>query len=196
MGQIPLESEFGGLRALRSVINRLLHTLARSLPMFPAWRVALHRVRGVKIGSGVFIGSDVFIDNTYPEAVTIEDFVTVISRTMIIGHSFSPVHLRRVINAGKSSPKRGVTLKKGSYIGAQCVIMPGVVIGECSIVGSGSVVTRDVPDFSMVMGAPARVVRTFEEDDVLWEESPTRPQGASLDFRQDDPEIVLPLGSE
>ncbi|MFH2044513.1 MAG: acyltransferase [Pseudomonadota bacterium] len=166
MGQIPLESEFKGLRAIRSVFNRLIHSIARSIPMFPAWRVALHRLRGVKIGNGVFIGSDVFIDNTYPEIIIIEDFVTIISRTFIIGHSFNPIHLERILNKNNRTNKEGVVLKKGCYIGAQCIIMPGVIIGECAIVGAGSVVTESIPDYSIAIGVPAKVVRTFMPDDV------------------------------
>jgi glycosyltransferase involved in cell wall biosynthesis/acetyltransferase-like isoleucine patch superfamily enzyme len=170
MGQISLEREFKGLRALRSVFNRLLHSTARSLPMFPAWRVALHRLRGVKIGNGVFIGSDVFIDNTYPEIITIEDFVTIISRTFILGHSFNPIHLDKVLKKSNITDKNGVVFKKGCYIGAQCVIMPGVTIGECAVVGAGSVVTESIPEYSVAAGVPARVIRTFSKQDVVVEE--------------------------
>lgn len=169
MGQIPLESEFKGFRAVRSIINRLLHSAARSLPMFPAWRVAIHRHRGVNVGRGVFIGSDVFIDNTYPERITIEDYVTVISRTFIIGHTFHPLHLAGVLNRNASVPAEGVLLKKGCYIGAQCIILPGVTIGECAIVGAGSVVTESVPAYAVAVGVPARVVRQFARQDVLEE---------------------------
>jgi acetyltransferase-like isoleucine patch superfamily enzyme len=165
MGQIPLEKEFKGLSALRSVFGRLLHAAARYLPMYPNWRVAIHRFRGVKIGAGVFIGSDVFFDNTYPESITIDNAVTVISRTFIIGHNFIPVHLEKVLDKGNPS-KQGVHLKTGCYIGAQCMILPGVTIGECSIIGAGSVVTHDVPDYSIVMGSPAKVIKNFNKEDV------------------------------
>ncbi len=167
MGQIPLEREFSGFGALRSVANRLLHAAARYLPMYPGWRVTLHRIRGVKIGTGVFIGSDVFIDNTYPDSIVIEDFVTIISRTFIIGHNIIPVHLKNII--AKDTPsKQGVLLKKGSYIGAQSIILPGVIIGECAVVGAGSVVTNDIPDFSIAVGSPARVTHHFNKTDIIY----------------------------
>jgi acetyltransferase-like isoleucine patch superfamily enzyme len=169
MGQIPLESEFRGLRAFRSVLNRLLHSAARSLPMFPAWRVAIHRFRGVRIGRSVFIGSEVFIDNTYPERIVIEDHVTVISRTFIIGHTFHPLHLANVLDDNSNSGTQGVVLKKGCYVGAQCIILPGVTIGECAIVGAGSVVTETIPECSVAVGVPARVVRTFAKQEVIRE---------------------------
>jgi acetyltransferase-like isoleucine patch superfamily enzyme len=167
MGQIPLEKEFRGAGALRSVLRRLLHSLARGLPMFPAWRAKLHRLRGVKIGEGVFIGSDVFIDNTYPESIVIEDYATIISRTFIVGHTFDPIHLKNVLQDGKNERKRGVILKRGCYVGAQSAILSGVTIGECSVVGAGSVVTDDIPPYSIAVGVPARVVRTFSPADVI-----------------------------
>lgn len=167
MGQIPLEEEFQGVRALRSVANRLLHAFARYLPMYPSWRVKIHKLRGVKIGDGVFIGSDVFIDNTYPESIIIEDFVTIISRTFIVGHNFIPLHLKNILGKG-SFPKQGVLMSRGCYIGAQCIILPGVTIGECAIVGAGSVVTHDIPSYSLAMGSPARVKKGYRKEDVIF----------------------------
>lgn len=166
MGQIPLEEEFKGFGALRSIRNRLLHSAVRYFPMYPSWRVLIHRIRGVKIGRGVFIGSEVFIDNTYPESVVVEDFVTIISRTFIIGHSFTPVHLKNIFH-GHPQEKSGVFLRKGCYIGAQSIIMPGVTVGEFSVVGAGSVVTYDIPPYSIAFGNPARVKRKFTESEVI-----------------------------
>jgi maltose O-acetyltransferase len=52
-----------------------------------------------------------------------------------------------------------VTLKRGCYLGAGCIILPGVTVGERAVVGAGAVVTRDVPAGKVVVGAPARAVR-------------------------------------
>jgi acetyltransferase-like isoleucine patch superfamily enzyme len=134
--------------------------------MYPAWRVKIHKLRGVKIGRNVFIGSDVFIDNTYPESIIIEDSVTIISRSFIIGHNFIPLHLTKVLG-DLSKPRKGVLLERGCYIGAQCVVMPGVTIGSCSVIGAGSVVTQDVPPYSIARGSPAKVTKTFSEEEVV-----------------------------
>ena len=54
---------------------------------------------------------------------------------------------------------KGPVIKKGARIGANAVILPGVVIGERSVIGSGAVVTRDVPEGSVVAGNPARILK-------------------------------------
>ncbi|MFH1317226.1 MAG: acyltransferase [Candidatus Woesearchaeota archaeon] len=53
---------------------------------------------------------------------------------------------------------KGVLVKKGASLGACSVILPGITIGEFVMVGAGSVVTRDVPDFALVVGNPARII--------------------------------------
>jgi acetyltransferase-like isoleucine patch superfamily enzyme len=54
-------------------------------------------------------------------------------------------------------------LKKGCWIGINSAILPGVTIGKNSVVGANSVVTKDVPDFTVVAGAPARVIRSLPQ---------------------------------
>jgi acetyltransferase-like isoleucine patch superfamily enzyme len=50
----------------------------------------------------------------------------------------------------------GVTVEQGASIGGGCTVLPGITIGRFALVGAGSVVTRDVPDFALVFGNPAR----------------------------------------
>jgi acetyltransferase-like isoleucine patch superfamily enzyme len=56
-----------------------------------------------------------------------------------------------------------VLLKKGCWIGANAIILPGVTIGENSAVGAGSVVTKSIPDRVLAVGNPAKIVRNIEE---------------------------------
>jgi UDP-2-acetamido-3-amino-2,3-dideoxy-glucuronate N-acetyltransferase len=55
-----------------------------------------------------------------------------------------------------------MTIRRGASIGAGAVILPGLTIGERAMVGAGAVVTKDVPSLAVVVGNPARVVRTLE----------------------------------
>lgn len=57
----------------------------------------------------------------------------------------------------------GVTVKRLARIGANCTILPGVVIGENSLIGAGSVVTKDIPPNSVAAGSPAKVIKHIDE---------------------------------
>ena len=52
-------------------------------------------------------------------------------------------------------------VKRGSSLGSNATIAPGVTIGECAVIGAGAVVTRDVPAFAIASGNPARVRKQF-----------------------------------
>jgi acetyltransferase-like isoleucine patch superfamily enzyme len=60
----------------------------------------------------------------------------------------------------------GVTIRDGAVIGARAVIRAGVTVGRRSVVAMGAVVTKDVPDGTVVMGVPARVVYSRKEFDI------------------------------
>lgn len=61
-------------------------------------------------------------------------------------------------------PSKKIRIKRGAWIGANCVILPGVTIGENAVVGAGSVVTKDVEAFSIVGGVPAKKIKNQRED--------------------------------
>lgn len=58
---------------------------------------------------------------------------------------------------------KGPTIKKGAQIGVNVTVLPRVTIGECALVGAGSVVTKDVPAHAVVFGNPARVMKSIDE---------------------------------
>jgi acetyltransferase-like isoleucine patch superfamily enzyme len=61
-----------------------------------------------------------------------------------------------------------VLVKRGCWIGQNVVIMPGVTVGAFSIIGANSVVTKSIPDRCIAIGAPARVVKTWDERTKTW----------------------------
>jgi acetyltransferase-like isoleucine patch superfamily enzyme len=63
--------------------------------------------------------------------------------------------------------EKGPHIKRGAIIGAQSLLLPGVTVGEQAIVAGGAVVTKDVPDFKVVMGIPAKIVRDITEEERL-----------------------------
>ena len=64
--------------------------------------------------------------------------------------------------AGRPHRQAPITIGDGCWIGARAIILPGVTLGRRVLVAAGAVVTRDVPDDSLVAGNPARVVRSLE----------------------------------
>lgn len=62
---------------------------------------------------------------------------------------------------------KGPLIKKGSKVGANATVMPGITIGEGAVVGAGSVVTREVPPGKVVMGVPARVVKDAPREETV-----------------------------
>ncbi|MCA8962851.1 MAG: hypothetical protein KDC38_20145, partial [Planctomycetes bacterium] len=115
---------------------------------------------GCKIHPGIHIGA--------VERVTIGDGVLIAANVYISDHDhdfsdpFDPV----VSNARvRTAP---VDIGDYVWLGEQVMVLKGVTIGERSIVGAGSIVTRDVPPLSIVVGTPARVVRRYDTDLGEW----------------------------
>lgn len=109
-------------------------------------------------GSHIRFGKNVFINSgamfTDLGGITIEDNVLIAPRVSIltVNHPENPTDRRGVI-------LQPVVIKQNAWIGAGATILPGVTIGENSIVAAGAVVSRDVPPNSIVGGVPARVIR-------------------------------------
>jgi acetyltransferase-like isoleucine patch superfamily enzyme len=61
----------------------------------------------------------------------------------------------------QSQPERAVKIGSGSWLGYGSVVLPGVTIGEHCVIGANSVVTRDVPSYSVAVGVPARVIKRY-----------------------------------
>jgi len=124
------------------LLNRVLNKIGYIAPGGYCLRPRLHRLRGVKIGKNVWISQYVYIDENHPEKVSIGDNVTIGLRTSIFTHFYwGP---RRLGNCGKE-----VVIEKNAYIGPHCVILPGVHVGEAAVVKGGSVLTRNVPAFTL-----------------------------------------------
>ena len=105
-------------------------------------------VANFKLGYKTDIGAFTYINATH--GVKIEDCVQIGSHCSI--YSISTI-----------DDKEGrVTLKKNCKIGSHCVIMPGVTVGENSVVGACSFVNSDIPDNVIAAGVPAKVIRKLD----------------------------------
>lgn len=117
--------------------------------------------KGAKVGNRCKISSHTFIC----EGVRLEDEV-------FVGHNvtFTNDRFPRATNGNGALQSDAdwkcipTHVKRGASIGSGATLLCGVTVGERSLVGAGSVVTRDVPDFTVVAGNPARVINTLPRD--------------------------------
>lgn len=116
--------------------------------------------QNVNIGSKARIGNGVKIQNN----VSVYDDV-IIEDDVFCGPScvFTNVINPRAFVERKNEYKKTV-VKKGASIGANATVVCGVTLGEYCLVGAGSVVTKDVPDFALVYGVPAKVMGKVDKE--------------------------------
>lgn len=107
----------------------------------------------------VFIGKNVFANHGLTVmslgTITIDDGVMMGPEVALLTVNHEPKNIRVV-------KTKEIHLKKNAWIGARAIILPGVTVGENAIVGSGAVVTKDVPDNAVVVGSPARIIKTID----------------------------------
>lgn len=135
------------------------------------WHFAQIR-KGAKIGKNCIIGNSVYIDidSEIGDNVKIQNHAIIYHQAILengvfVGPNvcFTNDKIPRAINPDgslKSTDDWGVStinVKQGASIGGHSVILPGVTIGRFAMIGAGSVVTKNVPDFALVYGNPAKI---------------------------------------
>lgn len=125
-----------------------------------------HVCAGAEIGSGVSLGQNVFVGNKVrigdhckiQNNVSVYDNVT-LNEGVFCGPSvvFTNVHNPRALVERKDQ-FLDTLVKRGATLGANCTIVCGVTIGAFAFIGAGSVVTKDVPDFALIVGIPGRQI--------------------------------------
>ncbi len=108
--------------------------------------------QGVYVGNDVVIGDNVKIQNNVSvyDAVTLEDDVFC-GPSMVFTNVYNP---RSAVS--RKDEYRKTRVRQGATLGANCTIVCGTTIGRYAFVGAGAVVNRDVPDFALMLGVPAR----------------------------------------
>lgn len=141
---------------IRQVCKKLTKLFAKS---FPVWqiRVILLRIVGYPIGSKTYIGEDILIIDEPSDVgmVAIGKRVAIAPRVTLVTSSYANFSRIRHLTPEKHAK---IIVKDDAWIGTGVIVLPGVTIGECSVVAAGAVVTKDVPSFSIVAGIPARLV--------------------------------------
>jgi acetyltransferase-like isoleucine patch superfamily enzyme len=181
------------LRYFRNAKNKLIFgEYGRNVYIFPGGRIV--RPRFVSIGDNVRIGknTDIYV---HPKSRDSKEFILKIGNNVHIGnyniigarnsvvleenallgpgviivdhsHQYEnvevPVKLQGVTEGGP------VRIERDCWIGANVFVLPNVTIGRHAVVGANSVVNRDIPPFSVAVGAPVRVVKRYRFDAKEW----------------------------
>ena len=125
---------------------------------------------GAKIGKNCVLSKDVYVDRNVKigdeckiqNSVSIYDGVTIESQVFVGPNvSFTNDKVPRAFNPDWKITK--TLVQQGASLGANCTIVCGIIIGEYSMIAAGSVVTKDVPSYTLVAGNPARVVAKVDK---------------------------------
>ena len=141
------------LRLLGARIGR--RTILHDVRFFNLYRRGL---AGLDIGEECFVGDECLLD--LAEGVRLERQVTLAERVLILTHPNVGYH-DHPLQAGFPAMAAPVVIERGSFLGANVTVLPGIHVGEQSFVAAGSVLTADVPPRTLVAGVPARPVRTI-----------------------------------
>lgn len=119
------------------------------------------------IGNGVQLGK--YNDFGCSNEIIIEDFVITAPFVHITDRDHSYSDINTPIMKQPANTKGSVIIKRGCWIGFGVQIMSGVKIGEQSVIAAGSIVTKDIPAYSVAAGNPARVVKRYNFKNKKWE---------------------------
>jgi acetyltransferase-like isoleucine patch superfamily enzyme len=145
--------------------KKILRVLAKFT--FPnSARILFLKLAKVKIGNDVYIADGISLacEFGYEYNLIVHDRVSIGPNVILILTSNpNESKLKNLKNKYQSVDVRGmIIINHDAWIGAGTIILPNIRIGECAIVGAGSVVTKDVPPYSVVAGNPAKIIRKLE----------------------------------
>ena len=111
--------------------------------------------KNVTIGSGVTVMNGALM--MAAGGITIEDNVMIAANVQLISNNHDPYD-RQILTC------KPVLIKYGAWVGAGATILPGVTVGKYAIIGANSVVNKDIPDYAVAVGSPAKVVKYLDKD--------------------------------
>ena len=144
---------------LKTIYRILLQRLANICPA-DGLRTSLYRRSGVRLGRDVWVGEGVVFDRVHPEAIEVGDHTAIGARTIITAHQTIPTNTDlRALYPDKVMP---TVIEHDVWIMPGVIVVPGVRIGHHSVLATGSVIHKDVPPYSLVVGGGFRVAKQLD----------------------------------
>lgn len=146
---------------MRKFLKKAFKYLAKYSPGYELRKLFL-QLAGYQVGKDVFIGEDLIIIDELEDRcqVIIEDRVAIAPRVTLI--TSSRPNFSRIRNL-VSEEKGPIVIEKDAWLGTGVIVMPNIRIGEGAVVAAGSVVTKDIPSYSVAAGIPARVLKKIKQ---------------------------------
>jgi acetyltransferase-like isoleucine patch superfamily enzyme len=120
----------------------------------------------LKIGDYTDLGRRTFI--SCAQKIVIGKHVLIAPNVYISDHSHEYQNIKLPILNQDISGIKTVEIGDGTWIGTNAVILPGVTIGKNVVIGANSVVTKSIPDFSVAVGAPAKIIKRYHPKSRKW----------------------------
>lgn len=114
------------------------------------------RLKNLNLSKNCFLADGVMLD--LADKIVLEDSVTLAARVAIFTHR-NVGYKNHPLQKDFPSFTKAVIIKRGAFIGANAIILPGIKIGSKSFIAAGSVVTKDVDSKTLVGGVPAKLIR-------------------------------------
>ena len=131
-------------------------------------RPILIRKMGCHVGKNTFFGDYVRMDTSYADMIYIGDYTHITSGCRLLCHQRDLTDYCVGDNAADLGYRTGeIHIGKGVMVGMESIIMPGVTIGDGAIIGAGSIVTRDIPAWTIATGRPAKVIKNIPERTIV-----------------------------
>lgn len=127
------------------------------------------RTKRLRIGSNVYIGRDSFF--SVGESITIGDYCIFGNRCSFIcsDHQFEDPFIPYALSGHTS--QKSIQIGANCWLGFDVCVLGNVKIGHGSVIGAKSVITKDIPPFSMVVGNPARIIKSYNLHTKKWEKN-------------------------
>ena len=132
-------AKYGLLETCRTRLRDIV-LMVRRLYLVKVWKMDIHPFS--------LVSRKAVLDRTYPQGVHIGEGSAVNFDAVILTHDMA------------SSKRMHTRIGRYSAVGTRSIVMPGITVGDHALVAAGAIVTKDVPDRTIVAGNPARVIRT------------------------------------